>query len=214
MVKLPNAVKNWPDSSWKKYFSAYLIDKNLFFFYPYISYTTNCSDPGGMHIKQGSIIHQIPLASSYRPKDTFLFPQFSYNLSIYDSFHEPISDEIYNSIGYRRDEVEIDLYGYKPVELLKLKTYSLTSKKVKKEIKKYSLSFKPFEKIPIEIEKNTHCHSIKLVETKNIEQENIGDNSCLYCYFYPKELLKKIKYQILKKDIKKLYQLIKKVFIK
>lgn len=50
-IGLPLCVKQWPESSWKKYFAAYLVQNSLFFIYPYISYTSNCSDTGGVHIK-------------------------------------------------------------------------------------------------------------------------------------------------------------------
>jgi len=48
--ELPAYVAGWPDSSWKKWYAAWLVDTGRFVAYPYKSHTTNCSDPGGSHV--------------------------------------------------------------------------------------------------------------------------------------------------------------------
>lgn len=147
LVELPQTVKDWPESSWKKYFCAYLIESRTFFFYPYISYSTNCSDKGGMHIPQQTAVFHVPLASRSRPLEKFLFPDISKNQMIYDSFMEPMSDELFIGLGIAASDIEIDLYGIKPKTLIQRKKYVLTSRKQKKFIKIYQLLFRPIEKL-------------------------------------------------------------------
>lgn len=146
VLNLPTVLKNWPESSWKKYFSAYMAENNLYFFYPYVSYTTNCSDPGGCHIPVGTDLHQVQLSSSERRLDQFKFYPLSKEKIFYDSFMEPLSHELFSGIGIAHSQLEIDLYGIKPLSLLNKKNYVLTSRPVRKAIKKFELGFRPIEK--------------------------------------------------------------------
>ena len=46
-IAMPEFIKwKWPASSWKKYFCAYLVEKNRYFVFPRGSFTTNFNDPG------------------------------------------------------------------------------------------------------------------------------------------------------------------------
>jgi len=147
---LPKAIKNWPESSWKKYFYAYMIEQNLYFFYPYLSYTTNCSDPGGVHAKIGTNYHQVSLGASQRPVDRFSFCDLEESEVLYDAYFEPLAPELFEGIGYPEDKIEIDIYGTKPIGLLKKKEYVFTSKKCSSPLKTYQLSFRPVEKTVLE----------------------------------------------------------------
>lgn len=144
-IGLPCVVKSWPESSWKKYFAAYLVHANRFFVYPYLAYSTNCSDPGGTHIKSGSAIHQVSLASQARPK-----PQLSFCPSVepdvaYDAFMEPCGEGLHRQLGLGKEEVEIDCLGTKPLQLLRRKPLALTCRPVGESIQEYPRSFRPIE---------------------------------------------------------------------
>lgn len=143
---LPDAVKKWPVSSWKKYFSAYLISKSKTFVYPYISYTTNCSDEGGMHVLQQSNLYQVPMSARKRVCETFVFDKNSSDPIVgYDAFMEPTGIEFFERIGVNKGDVEVDFYGTKPLPLLLKKEYSLTIKNSSNPLKLMPIRFKPIE---------------------------------------------------------------------
>jgi hypothetical protein len=166
-LKLPKALRNWPGTSWKKYYSAYLVDKNKYFIYPYKSYTTNCADAGGEHMKKGSNLYQVPLSLKNRKKENFEFPDFNKNSVIYDSFMEPDYDDVFVIINLRREQLEIDLYGTKDLELIKKKKYTLTSRPCISPIGKYKLSFHP-------IENNILFHNAIHGDNNHLESECIN----------------------------------------
>ncbi|CAK8716855.1 Glycosyl transferase family 2 [Candidatus Electrothrix aarhusensis] len=144
---LPDAVKKWPESSWKKYFAAYLVLEDLYFIYPYISYTTNCSDPGGTHIVDGTDEHHVAMSCPQRramENISFLLPSDS--TVSYDSFFEPHAYSFQQSIPHLSDkEFEVDLYASKPIEFLRTKKYTITTKEVNNPIVAYSLVYRPIE---------------------------------------------------------------------
>jgi hypothetical protein len=145
-ISIPCIVKKWPESSWKKYFAAYMARKDLYFIYPYTSFTTNCSDSGGAHIAHGTDRFQVSLASQYRDVPVFKFcpleKLFEY---YYDSFMDPSGSILYNLLGIKKEKIGIDIYGIKSKKILIKKDYILTSKKLNKTIKKYPLCFRPVE---------------------------------------------------------------------
>jgi hypothetical protein len=147
ILNLPDVVKSWSNKSWKKYYSAYLAVHNKYFAYPYRSYTTNCSDPGGQHLIDGTSLFQVPLAQNKRSLDAFNFTKLKESAITYDPFMEPKHEFFFADIGYDSSQIEIDLYATKPLKLLQEKEYSLTSKKVQSAIETYSLSFKPIENL-------------------------------------------------------------------
>ena len=147
---VPQTIKNWPETSWKKYFAAYMAESDTYFAYPYHSYTTNCADPGGVHMADGSPMYQVPLGAENRPQDKFSFCKPVESAAVYDTFFEPLSDEIYSVLELAPDELEIDFFGTKPVSLLKKKKYVLTSRKCSNPIRVFRYSFKPIEKTVLE----------------------------------------------------------------
>lgn len=147
--RIPRTVKNWPETSWKKYFFAFMVENNLWFVYPYQSYTTNCADEVGVHMLEQTSLHHVPLGAFGRPADAFKFCEQENSEVRYDSFLEPDSAELYELLGVESSEIEIDIYGVKPVSLLKESRFTLTSKKCKNPISTYRMAFRPVEKIPI-----------------------------------------------------------------
>lgn len=177
---LPEPVKKWPESSWKKYFSAYIVENDLWFFYPYRSYTTNSSDPGGQHNTFGTNIFQTNLAFGFRSTDEFHFPESSSkNTIFYDSFMEPASSFIFDRFGSASSEIEIDLYGIKPLSLLKNKKKCVTTKSCKKYSDKFFLNMKPLENSLTILEKSMDGCPVYIVETAMLNAEGKGLNIVL-----------------------------------
>jgi hypothetical protein len=143
---LPDNVKRWSESSWKKYFNAYLVDSGTYIAYPYDSYTTNCSDSPGVHINEVNNVFQVALRSPNREPDTLRFAPFKDKEVAYDAYMEPAGSFIYNALKLAPSEVEIDLNGHKPWAMLLEKQYALTIRVLDaKETAVYPVSFRPIE---------------------------------------------------------------------
>lgn len=142
--EVPRYITSW--LTWDKPFSFYMIENNLYFAYPYLGYTTNCADPGGVHMARGTDMLQVPLGASNRDREEFRFCRFEHGTVFYDAFLEPEAPEIYKALDVSPDEIEIDINGEKPLELIRQKKYTLTSKKPGKPIKKFRLGYRPVEK--------------------------------------------------------------------
>jgi hypothetical protein len=141
--KVPKYVKGWPESSWLKFFIAYLEEKNLYFVYPKISLTTNFSD-AGTHNKSKNTDFQVPLLIE---KKDYFFEKLEKSINRYDSFFEILPEiiEKFDS-NFSNKCFTVDLYGTK--ELSKVSTkYLLSSKKLKSTdnvLLKIGLDLKPF----------------------------------------------------------------------
>lgn len=143
---LPMHVKKWPESSWKKYFAAYLVDESKWFVYPYRSYTTNYSDAGGVHIKRKSFVHQVALADKTREKDLFVFFDVRDDSFVfYDAYMEAGSEALERSLGLPCGSLIIDLYGIKSASQILSREYCLTTKEVREKITGFDLGFRPVE---------------------------------------------------------------------
>lgn len=58
--EIPDYIRNWPETSWKKHFVKYLVSENKFFLYPRISLTSNPGMDGENHNSIGNIF-SVPL---------------------------------------------------------------------------------------------------------------------------------------------------------
>lgn len=183
-MKIPCVVKNWPESSWKKYFAAYMAIRDLYFIYPYTSFTTNCSDSGGAHIAQGTDRFQVSLASQYRNVPNFNFcPLKKFFEFYYDSFMEASGNILYNFLGVKKENIEIDIYGIKTKKLIKNKEYVLTSKKLKKTIKKFPLCFRPVENNLQYPDENIGKIYLSFGKSDNLLRSNNNNSLIYYEYF-------------------------------
>ncbi|MBT8448413.1 MAG: hypothetical protein KJO69_01905, partial [Gammaproteobacteria bacterium] len=144
-VDIPQSVKEWSESSWKKYFAAYLVHRDKYFSYPYRSYATNCAEADGTHIKENSTFFQVPLADQSRQLESFEHDAFSVDGIIYDSYMEPSPRRLGKILRVPPDELAIDTYGCKPKELLRKKKFSLTTKRCSEYIRATCLTLKPVE---------------------------------------------------------------------
>lgn len=143
---LPSAVKDWPETSWKKYFAAYMSINELDFVYPYLSLSTNCADDGGTHVKQGSDIYQSTLPMPQRPLRKYQFVERNeISCVCYDEHMEADGCFIYEWLGLSRDAVTIDLYGTKSMACLSQRELVVTSKPVNAPEHCIKISFRPIE---------------------------------------------------------------------
>lgn len=145
-LALPPIVKTWPESSWKKYYAAFLVETDKYIVYPYQSYSSNCADHLGTHMKNRTTLYQVPLGQTIRNREEFSFPVLTNDALSYDSFMEPGVGHVARIVGMHDDSLEIDMYGYKPAELVLRKKYVLTSRQAIDAIASFPLSYKPIEK--------------------------------------------------------------------
>jgi hypothetical protein len=212
---LPEVAKSWPESSWKKYFAAYLVHHNLFFINPYQAYTSNCSDPGGMHIPRGSNMHQVNMASQERLSPKFEFCPSNDIQIAYDAFFEPCGDMVYRLIGFDREEVDIDTLAIKPEDAL-LKKYVLTSRQVLKSIKNYPRSFRPIEHNLCYILKDEGMPVLSLTLTDDcLVQKKIAKSFDDYNYYSGLDLKSPLVLKAVSREyLKLLYEEIKIMLLK
>ena len=109
-IRLPIQVSRWKESSWKKYFCAFLIETGTYFVYPNQSQTTNFSDFSGTHHMKGTGIYQTPIQN----KDDWHFKKIEEQKIRYDAFFElmPEAFEIPELTPYS-DDLTVDLHGSK-----------------------------------------------------------------------------------------------------
>jgi hypothetical protein len=144
---IPSDIKRWPNSSWKKYFAAYMSTEKRDFVYPYEAFSTNCADPAGTHMKNGSILYQVGLPLPIRAMRRLTFcNRDDTNCVSYDEYMESNSKFIYEWLGLKADDVTIDLYGTKPQHLVSRSDFVVTTKRVRPYEKKISVSFRPIER--------------------------------------------------------------------
>jgi hypothetical protein len=142
---LPSIVRAWPESSWKKYFSAYLIATSRYFVYPYHSYATNCSDAGGVHLPMGTSLYQVPIGVTGRLPEPFRFPVCGPGACRYDAFYEPEAQALASQLGLEAGSLSVDIYGIKTPDIVRERPLCLTSRRCSSAISTFPLAFKPIE---------------------------------------------------------------------
>ncbi|QJT09799.1 glycosyltransferase family A protein [Oceanidesulfovibrio marinus] len=137
---VPPNVRLWPESSWKKYFIAYMCDSNLFFVYPYLSFSTNFSDIGVNH-KTNSTRFQVPIHMF--PKE-YVFKPMDESLCVYDEYCELLPDRFVRLAPHLGDsDLVVDLYGVKDLNQFQA-THILTSRPMP-ALASWSKDLKPHE---------------------------------------------------------------------
>jgi glycosyltransferase involved in cell wall biosynthesis len=123
--KIPEKVKTWPESSWKKYFYKYMVENDLFFVYPHIAFTTNFGD-AGTHFPEQTQMYQVTI-EHYEKEKRFNFQQFNKSNNKYDAYFE-ILPECLIASGVNIDpDTCMDIFGSKPLSLFTNK-YALSCK--------------------------------------------------------------------------------------
>ena len=137
---LPWEIRQWPESSWKKYFIMYMLEKDKYFVYPRASFTTNFGDMGTHH--HGTSLYQVPL--KYNDNGN-RFVSLDESLIKYDVFFEIIPESLYRmSPNLPSDRFIVDLYGIKEAHCF-TEEFVITSKVCKEYIISYGRHLLPVE---------------------------------------------------------------------
>ena len=196
--KIPQAVSNWSEHSWGKYFVSYIVEKELFYIVPYISMTSNFCEVG-QHYLDKCTTFQVPMLCGL--KKDFLFPQYSDAIK-YDIFFERLF-EPKDLMSIKQENVCVNLnckrkssYG---------KKYLLTTLKLPlKKLKTYGLEMRP---IDANIIYNVKGEDIFLYECSeidlNIKNNSIDERMNYELYSYNWRNLLKIAFIRFKKGLKR-----------
>lgn len=188
---LPNNVKEWGNDSWKKVFNMYLLITNKTIVYPYRSFTTNNSEAGGRHMKNKGNLFQVPLSLFIGEDVTFHFPEFSKQKIRYDMFMESNPEIWAPYLGLKRDEICVDLYGTKPLELLNRYSYTITSRTGPKPLRSIPMNLRPHElnmKMSASGGDAEQFHVYKkeqVVTLKPLTAKQYTELAIKFCYFKP-----------------------------
>ncbi|NQU66441.1 MAG: hypothetical protein HQ510_00725 [Candidatus Marinimicrobia bacterium] len=111
---LPQYVKQWPETSWKKIFFKYLIDTDRYFVFPRQSYTTNFGDPGTHADRQG--LFQISLSME---SPSVLLAPFMKFCTRYDAWFELLPECLkHRAPNLGNTSLTVDLYGTKDLDTI------------------------------------------------------------------------------------------------
>lgn len=171
--EIPNYLLKWPESSWLKYHDRYCIEQNKYFVYPYVSLSTNYSDPGE-HALYAVNDHQVELQTK---KSNYFFCQFTPESIIYDEYMEREGLERY--LGIHNDELTVSLWGTKSKKIWR--RYLLTTKVLPyKMLDSYALSLRPIEMSIIEGLKGNGIYLYDTYSSDNQSSNNSEYQLMLY----------------------------------
>lgn len=152
---IPFQLNSWPESSWLKFHARYCIETNKYFVYPYVSLSTNYSDPGE-HATFAVTDHQVELLYD---KNNFSFPPFEDNAIVYDEYME--RESLGKYINIPNEDLTVSIWGTR--NLKNHKKYILTTKPMPfKIVKNYSISLRPIE---LSVINNIEGNGIYLYDT-------------------------------------------------
>jgi hypothetical protein len=179
-ARLPHNIRRWPETSWKKAFAAYMVERDLFFVYPRASLTTNFEE-SGVHYEGGGGKLQVPLAWD---GGRCRFTGLDESVAVYDVFHEMLPSRLSRvAEGLRGYDFEVDLYGQKDIQQLHSE-YILTCRKTQGAVRTFGRRLKP-------IELNVACgitgSDIALAKTCDCvdERHRFTDRDLAYHYHIP-----------------------------
>ena len=138
---IPKNVKSWDESSWEKTFTQYLVEEKKYFLYPYVSLSTNFTEPG-FHFNTAVEHYQVPLLMEDK---VLTFKTFDESIAIYDIFFEldkSIFEKFRPELGSY--DFAVDINGVKPLQLLH-NEHLLTIRPTSKSIMNFDLRLIPFE---------------------------------------------------------------------
>jgi len=137
--RIPESVKNWPESSWKKYFAKYMAEQYKYFIYPNISYATTFADLG-VHWKDSMSFFQVTLEMQESPDFEFVSLDDSYNK--YDAYFEIFPSSLIQFGVDINPDTCIDVYGTKQLNMVSNK-FLLSSKLCNNPIKSFGADMVP-----------------------------------------------------------------------
>lgn len=134
---LPQAIVNWRDTSFKKTYIQFIIEKNKTFVYPRVSLVSNAG-ASGEHNTKALCEYEVKLMVG---QGNLFLPALSESLSVYDAFFELDSEILAKYFNVDPKELTINVRGLKK-ETLK---YELTNAKPDKFIRAFTAQMKPME---------------------------------------------------------------------
>lgn len=184
---LPENIKNWPKSSWKKLYSLYLIETNKYFVYPFYSLSTNFGDLGINFWKKNTQYQSNLLLFDKK----YSFVDIKSSLSVYDAYCENI--KIGKLLNDKIKNICVDFYGSKNSNYLNF-DFILTLKDLNLElVESYGLDLKPWE---ANIHQKIEGPSIKIYKNskpiRNTKKYNLDYRRELMNYYYSGLNLQKI----------------------
>lgn len=138
--KIPEKVKTWPESSWKKIFYKYLVVNDLFFVYPYTAFTSNFGD-SGTNLSKQTQAYQVAI-EHYDNKEDYNFLQFDSSKNKYDAYFEILPDCLIAKGVMLDTDTCIDIMGSKPLHLFTSR-YALSSKSCTHSLKSFDNALIP-----------------------------------------------------------------------
>ena len=140
--RLPDNVKHWPDSSWKKHFYSYMVSHDLYMVYPYFSYSTNFGDKGE-NMKYSLSHFQVPLTLRAGNK-AFQFNRLDDSALCYDAFFEVSHLWMEQHTDFHKlGKLTVDIYGSKPLASIET-PYLLSTKLCTNALQTFDLNMRPF----------------------------------------------------------------------
>ncbi len=201
---LPIRVRtNWPASSWKKYFYGYLVEKDKYFVFPQVSFTSNFNDIGE-NMKNKTSFGQVRLEIV---DTTYKFKPLKESFNVYDAHSEILPDRLKTFQPKLKEfDFEVDLYDKK--EFFE-KDYVLTSKPCKNRIMGFGRAMKPIE---MNIINEVDGNEISLAKSKDVifRPLSMDEFEYEYAYFYKDifdtKILLKIIINRIKNKIKSMFK--------
>ena len=183
--RLPGRLAAWPASSWKKHFGRFLVDQNKRFVYPYSSYSSNCSDSGGHHIINGTDRFQVSLPCPTRNTPDLSFCPIDNQEVSYDSYMEFEGQFLPRTLGVKREELEVDLFGIKSKSVVTSKKYVFSATAIGIPIATFPMAFRPVELNALYPMKSSLLGG-KIIFAKSAEVQRLGASRDMIrlSYFY------------------------------
>jgi hypothetical protein len=165
--RIPENVKLWPETSWKKYFYKYIVEKDLYFVYPSVSHLTNFGDTG-THFDHPTVGHQVSI--EIMNKDLpYRFVYFGQSWNKYDGFFELLPECFLHYGVPLEPDCIIDLYGTKPFKKF-LQPYALSIKDCLKPTRQFGASIYP---IPLNMIYNTPGSAISYARKEHFSTTDL-----------------------------------------
>lgn len=159
---LPDNVRQWKMTSFKKYHIKYTITHDKYFVYPQSSFTTNFAEAGQHYAKDDDNL-QVPL--TFGNNREYRLADLDKSCSIYDAFME-MKPECFKRLQpeLKKYDFAVDLYGNKRRENIST-PFCITANHVKKSIKSWGCKTVPHE---TNIILNVPGNLFHLAKTENV----------------------------------------------
>ena len=180
-------VRQWPESSWKKYFITYLADTKRYVYYPHVSFTTNMGVGGANHTGNMVPVTQVALSYDRNPSAAFKFS--GEVMAKYDCFYQPKPEHLNTLLPELADyDYVVNLSG-KKIQDLDPKKYLLCRGVGQNSIMRFSDKFFPLE---LNLIYGRDGEGIQLIRVEDYSRESSWEDESATAYWmqrvYPSTL--------------------------